>query len=52
VCGLPGAIAAAEKELPLAEAHLAMAQAILPGKVDVILAPNEFNQAISRAAAL
>jgi len=50
-------IAAAEKELPIAEAHLAKAQAILgeailPGKVDVISAPNEYNQAISRATAL
>jgi len=50
-------ISAAEKELPLAEAHLAKAQAILgeaimPEKVDVILAANEFNQAISRATAL
>jgi len=43
---------AAEKELPLAEAHLAEAQAILPEKVDVIPAPNAFNQAISRATAL
>jgi hypothetical protein len=38
-------------ELPLAEAHLAKPQAILgeaimPEKVDVVLAPNEFNQAI------
>lgn len=45
-------IAAAEKELPLAEAHLEMAQAILPDKMDVIPARNEFNQAISRATAL
>jgi hypothetical protein len=43
--------AAAEKELPLAEAHLAKAQAILPEKVDVILAANEFNQAIGGAKA-
>jgi len=52
-----GTIADAEKELPLAEAHLAKAQAILgetilPEKVDVILAPNEFTQALSRATAL
>jgi hypothetical protein len=52
-----GTFAASEKELPFAEAHLAKAQAILgeailPEKVDVILAPNEFNQAIGRAAAL
>jgi len=52
-----GTIADAEKELPLAEAHLAKAQAILgeailPEKVDVIPAPSEFNQAISRATAL
>lgn len=50
-------ITAAEKELSLAEAHLTKAQAILgeailPEKVDVILAPNEFNQAISMATAL
>jgi len=50
-------IDAGEKELPLAEAHLAKAQAILgeailPEKVDVIPAPSEFNQAISRATAL
>lgn len=50
-------IAAAEKELPLAEAHLAKAQAILgeailPEKVDVVAAPNKFNQAICRATAL
>jgi hypothetical protein len=49
-------IAAAEKELPLAKAHFAKAQAILgeaslPEKVD-IPAPDAFNQAISRAAAL
>jgi len=51
-----GIIAVAKNELPLAEAYLAKAQAILgeailPEKVDVILAPNEFNQAISRAVA-
>jgi hypothetical protein len=45
---------AAEKELTLAEVRLAKAQAILgeailPEKVDAVLAPNEFNQAISRA---
>lgn len=45
-------IAAAEKELPLAEAHLAKEQAILLEKMDVIPAPNAFNQGISRAAAL
>jgi len=50
-------IAAAERELPIAEAHLAKAQAILgeavlPGKVDVISAPTEFNLAICRSMAL
>jgi hypothetical protein len=45
-------IAEVEKELPIAEAHLETAQAILLEKVDVISAPNEFNQAISRATAL
>jgi len=50
-------IAAAEKELPIADAHLAKAQAILgetilAEKVDAIPVPNEFNQAISRATAL
>ncbi len=50
-------MAAAEKELPSAEKHLEAAQrilkeAILPEKVDVIPAPNEFNQAIGRATAL
>jgi hypothetical protein len=42
---------------PIAEEHLGTAQAILGEailfeKVDVIPAPNEFNQAISRATAL
>ena len=55
--GCGSIIAAAEKELPLAEAHLVKAQAILgeaiqPEKVDVILPQNEFNQAIGRAMAL
>jgi hypothetical protein len=50
-------IDAGEKELPLAEAHLRKAEAILseailPEKVDVIPAPNAFNQAIGRATAL
>ncbi|MGB5099538.1 MAG: hypothetical protein WBN94_02930 [Methanothrix sp.] len=50
-------IAAAEKELPIAEAHpetvqTILKEAILPEKMDVIPAPNEFNQAISRATAL
>jgi len=45
-------IATVEKELPVAEAHFAKAQAILPGKVDVILPKNAFNQAIGRATAL
>lgn len=50
-------IAEAEKELSIAEARLEMAQAIfgeaiLLEKVDVISAPNEFNQAIGRATAL
>jgi hypothetical protein len=50
-------ISAAEKELPIAEAHLETAQAILGEailleKVDIIPAPNEFNQAISRATTL
>jgi hypothetical protein len=45
-------IAEAEKDLPIAEAHLETAQAILPEKVNAIPAPNEFNQAISRATAL
>jgi len=44
-------IATAEKELPVAEAHFAKAQAILgeamlPEKVDVIPEPNTFNQAM------
>jgi hypothetical protein len=56
VAGQAG-IAAAEKELPIAEAHLAKArailgEAILPEKVDAILAANEFSQAIGRATAL
>jgi hypothetical protein len=43
--------------LPVTEAHLAKAQtilgeAILPEKVDIVLAANEFDQTISRAAAL
>jgi hypothetical protein len=42
---------------PLAETHLEAVQRILkeaiqPGEVDVIPAPNEFNQAIGRTAAL
>jgi hypothetical protein len=45
-------IAAAGKEFSPAENHLSKALAILPEKVDVIPAPNEFNQAISRATAL
>jgi hypothetical protein len=45
------------KRSTLAEVHLKTAQRILkevnlPEKVDVIPAPNEFNQAISRATAL
>jgi hypothetical protein len=44
-----GIIMAAGKELPVAEAHLAKAQAILrgaflPERVFVIPAPNEFNK--------
>ncbi|MFA6373719.1 MAG: hypothetical protein WCW68_13940 [Methanothrix sp.] len=50
-------IAAAEKELTIAEVHLETVQRILkeaiqPGEVDVIPAPNEFNQAIGRTSAL
>jgi hypothetical protein len=42
-----GVVVAAEKELPIAEEHLAKAQSILgesilPEKLDVIPAPNEF----------
>jgi hypothetical protein len=50
-------IAAAEEMLPIATAHLEKAQtilgeAILPGKVNILPAKNEFNQAINRATAL
>jgi len=50
-------IDAGEKELPIAEAHLhkaeaILSEAILPEKVDIFSAPNVFNQAINRATAL